>query len=230
MDSHNKELASAAAPEELEELSQLLGTSGIPFTISRDKSVFNPTFSFSDVDQRVRLCVAESDYGVAMEVLGLKETPLLAAEMEYLSGFEIVELRELLVEEEKWELNYRLAARELLKQKGSPVDESWLQNARKQYLSSFRKPKSAHWGLWLCAIPLCLVGAPAAMALAAFIFFGYGTDPTGKKYKLYSEDNRTLALLLMVVSGLSFLIGIWAQSAYYGAGGLFFETGPSGYY
>ena len=116
------------------------------------------------------------------------------------------ELYDILLRADEWsDLDYDLA-RQLLEQRGKPVDDQLLQSLRKQRIEDLAKPEGSQKTWIYVGYVFAILGGGLGIIIGYLIWKSKKTLPNGKRVYSYSDQDRPKGKLLFIISLVLFII------------------------
>ena len=203
--------------DDADEIIEVLKLNNIPYSLSDNSPSFDPTFSFTSLDNQIELRIQNEHFDTVNKLLeekARKETTLIEGDY-YLYSFSDSELEEVIGKPDKWsELDYELA-KKILTQRGKKVSESELSEKKEKRYEEITTPEriSSFWIAvgFFCALsgfvdvlifPLLLgyIFKTFGIAEGLVLIFFTKTNIHGKKYFVFDKQSRFLGKMMVVIS------------------------------
>lgn len=210
------EVYSSPFPNEAEYIIQLLLENEIPCRIIVPNSDYNAYFGTSiTASAHVKIAVKDIHFDQAIAILSAYDDPEIAEDAEkYRSEIEKLDnesLLEILSSHNKYPAAMTEMAGTILDERDHSLPEE------NEYIDEAGMMKPLSLGPWAITLWLCFAfaAAPIGIIMSIFVYFFKGETPSGKKYYLYNEKMRKLALFSLIVPSLIWIaITIWQIQRY----------------
>lgn len=187
---------------------------GIECHIEDNNHAYVSVVGFNSIDFAVALNIKQCDFVKAEEVLGLfYERHIAAIDPEYyLFNFTTEELREILYNPLEWGLlDYHLA-KQILINRGVPVDEGQLKLVKAEKIADLGKAKPISPFRLFVYYLFCFVFPPYSMVNGFLIVNGGSTLPNGQKVYSRPEKDRRHGKIMIGLSIVATIVIISLSS------------------
>ena len=194
--------------EQAEELQALLKDNGIDAVVGDNLPPIDVTFSGSTAQHQYEVRIAPGDFKQAEAILASQAENLIETldKDYYLFSFTDEELYDILLRADEWsDLDYALA-RQLLEQRGKPVDGQLLQSLKKQRLDDLAKPEGSQKTWIYVGYVFAILGGGLGIIIGYLIWKSKKTLPNGERVYSYSDQDRPKGKLLFIISLVLFII------------------------
>jgi hypothetical protein len=187
----------------------LLESNGVDAVIKIVPPTVNPAINgaFNQVEP-IDVMVKEDDFKKANEILKQYAESQELDPNPYLLEFSVEELYSMFEKQDEWSEFDLLSARQLLKSKGSPIDESEIEELSAKRLENLSKPDEVqkHW--LLIAYLGIVFGGFLAILMGSMYDSSMITLPNGNKVPRYTESVRRQGRIIRFFGFFSLVIMI----------------------
>lgn len=204
-----KEIFSAAYPQDLEPIAKSLSEHGIEGFVETDGTSFNPNMTFNRSLDAVRLFVRREDFEQAEDIL--VEMGILSGDSpmdglrQMMGGLDNNELLEIIADAQRQPYDQVAMAYELLEERGVSTETAEVAQKIESITETERQPITLSLYIRILLIVFSLLVPIFGVGAGIIIGLFKGYDNKGAAYWLYSLTDRTLALVVGILSGIFWL-------------------------
>jgi hypothetical protein len=191
------------------ELYRLLTAENIPIEWESSEGFFDPSFVRNEILELYYIKLYPEDFIKADSLLEklVSENNEKPPVDYYLYSFSDQELLDVVSKPHEWNVYDCLWAEKILKERGKDIDSTWIAGKKKEYLEELKKPwRTDKWWILLAFIMILLAtyffhifSAFGLVFLGLYIGFSKKTIPDGSRVMAFSENERSMGKIFLII-------------------------------
>lgn len=198
----------------------ILEENDIPFIMSEEGPVFDPSFSFREDISHYAVKIRSEDFERVSQLLEQNESNNQAINEDYyLFDFTDEELKEVLEKADEWNAFDISLAKRILAERGKPVNDAELLNLKSKRLEELKKPEHSQRTWIILGYIFAFVGSILGLFIGWHLFKHKKTLPNGERVYGYTEHDRKQGTIIFLISlaGIVIFVILKAVAAYHSA-------------
>lgn len=200
--------------EDAEDLAALLKQQNISYQVEDASTAFDGSaFGHAPLEKQMNIKIKSSEFEIAEKLLLDRADVDLGSVPEdyYLFSFSNEELIEILMKPDEWgDIDHQLS-KKILKDRGKPVDEEFIQTLKKKRNEELSKPERKQKAWVRAGYIFALLGGLIGVFIGWHLYTFKKTLPNGQRVYGYIESDRKHGKTIMVIGVIFFVIGLFIQ-------------------